>query len=38
VPLPLDLRGVRTTAGDYNAEDVGHALEPYSGTHSGSHV
>jgi superfamily II DNA or RNA helicase len=29
VPLPLDLRGVRTTAGDYNAEDVGHALEPY---------
>ncbi|MBE2180635.1 MAG: DEAD/DEAH box helicase [Chthoniobacterales bacterium] len=29
VPLRLDLRGVRTTAGDYNAEDLGHALEPY---------
>ena len=29
VPLSLDLRGVRTTAGDYNAEDLGHALEPY---------
>lgn len=29
VPLPLDLRGVRTTAGDYNADDLGHALEPY---------
>ncbi len=29
VPVPLDLRGVRTTAGDYNADDLGHALEPY---------
>lgn len=29
VPLPLDLRGVRTTAGDYNADDLGHAIEPY---------
>jgi superfamily II DNA or RNA helicase len=29
VPLSLDLRGVRTTAGDYNADDLGHAIEPY---------
>ena len=29
VPLQVDLRGVRTTAGDYNADDLGHALEPY---------
>jgi superfamily II DNA or RNA helicase len=29
VPLGLDLRGVRTTAGDYNADDLGHAIEPY---------
>lgn len=29
VPIQLDLRGVRTTAGDYNADDLGHALEPY---------
>jgi len=29
VPLRVDLRGVRTTAGDYNADDLGHALEPY---------
>jgi superfamily II DNA or RNA helicase len=29
VPLEIDLDGCRTTAGDYNAEDVGHALEPY---------
>jgi superfamily II DNA or RNA helicase len=29
VPLQIDLDGCRTTAGDYNAEDVGHALEPY---------
>lgn len=29
VPLGLDLRGVRTTAGDFNAEDLGHAIEPY---------
>ena len=25
----MDLGGVRTTAGDYNADDLGHALEPY---------
>jgi len=29
MPLSLDLRGVRTTAGDYNADDLGHAIEPY---------
>ncbi len=29
VPLEVDLRGVRTTAGDYSADDLGHALEPY---------
>jgi superfamily II DNA or RNA helicase len=29
VPLGIDLRGVRSTAGDYNAEDLGHALDPY---------
>ena len=29
VPLEIDLDGCRTTAGDWNAEDVGHALEPY---------
>ena len=29
VPLAMDLRGVRTTAGDFNADDLGHALEPY---------
>ena len=29
VPLGVDLRSVRTTAGDYSADDLGHALEPY---------
>ena len=29
VPLGINLRGVRTTAGDYSADDLGHALEPY---------
>lgn len=29
VPLGLDLSGVRTTAGDFNADDLGHAIEPY---------
>ena len=29
VPLEVDLRGVRTTVGDYSADDLGHALEPY---------
>jgi superfamily II DNA or RNA helicase len=29
VPLGMDLRSVRTTAGDYSADDLGHALEPY---------
>lgn len=29
VPLGMNLSGVRTTAGDYNADDLGHALEPY---------
>lgn len=31
VPLGMDLRGVRTTAGDFNAEDLGHVMEPYLG-------
>lgn len=29
IPLELDLTQVRTTNGDYNVGDVGHALEPY---------
>lgn len=29
VPLELSLRGVRTKAGDFSADDLGHALEPY---------
>ena len=29
VPLEMSLRGVRTTAGDFSADDLGHALEPY---------
>ena len=29
VPLGIDLDSVRTTAGDFNADDLGHALEPY---------
>ena len=30
VPINLDLRGtVRTTAGDFNSSDLGHALTPY---------
>jgi superfamily II DNA or RNA helicase len=29
VPLGMDLGSVRTTAGDFNADDLGHALEPY---------
>ncbi len=29
VPLGVDLRGVRTVAGDFNADDLGHAIEPY---------
>lgn len=29
VPLQVDLRGVRTSAGDFSADDLGHALEPY---------
>lgn len=29
VPLQIDLDGCRTTAGDFNEQDVGHALEPY---------
>jgi superfamily II DNA or RNA helicase len=29
VPLEVDLRGVRTSHGDYSADDLGHALEPY---------
>lgn len=28
VPLGIDLRKARTVAGDYNAEDLGHAIEP----------
>jgi superfamily II DNA or RNA helicase len=29
VPLGMDLGSVRTTAGDFNVDDLGHALEPY---------
>ena len=29
IPLKIDLHGVRTTAGDYNANDLCNALEPY---------
>ncbi len=29
VPLEIDLDGVRTVAGDYSADDLGHALDPY---------
>ena len=29
MPLQVDLEGVRTTGGDYSADDLGHALEPY---------
>lgn len=29
VPLRIDLEGVRTVAGDYSADDLGHALDPY---------
>ena len=31
VPLGLDLSGVRTTAGDFNPDDLAHAIEPYLG-------
>ena len=29
IPLKIDLRDVHTVAGDFNAEEVGHALEPH---------
>jgi superfamily II DNA or RNA helicase len=29
IPLKIDLHGVRTTGGDYNANDLGNAIEPY---------
>ena len=29
VPLPIDMAGVKTQAGDYSAKDVGTALDPY---------
>ncbi len=29
VPLGINLRGVRTSHGDFSADDLGHALEPY---------
>jgi superfamily II DNA or RNA helicase len=29
VPLGMDLRSVRTSRGDFSADDLGHALEPY---------
>lgn len=29
VPLGMDLSGVRTSRGDFSADDLGHALEPY---------
>jgi len=29
VPLGMDLSGVRTSHGDFSADDLGHALEPY---------
>ena len=31
IPLGLDLRGARTVAGDYNAEDLGEIIEPQLG-------
>ncbi len=31
LPLRIDLKGVRTTAGDYNDADLGGAIEPYIG-------
>src|SRR5205085_2363501 len=29
IPLEIDLDAVGTTAGDYNAADLGHAIAPY---------
>lgn len=29
IPLKIDMTTVKTTAGDYNAADIGNALEPY---------
>ena len=29
IPLKIDLRDVHTVAGDFNADEVGHALEPH---------
>lgn len=31
LPLDIDMRDVRVTAGDYSASDIGDALEPYLG-------
>ncbi len=31
IPLRLDLQSVKISAGDYNAGDIGHALEPFLG-------
>lgn len=31
LPLRINLDGVRTVAGDYSADDLGHALRPYLG-------
>ena len=31
IPLRLSLRSVKISAGDYNAGDIGHALEPFLG-------
>jgi len=29
MPIDINMKGVRTTAGDYNARDLGSAIEPY---------
>jgi superfamily II DNA or RNA helicase len=29
IPLQIDLRGVHSVAGDYSADELGHAIEPY---------
>lgn len=31
IPIKVDLNAVRSTAGDFRADDVGHAIEPYLG-------
>jgi superfamily II DNA or RNA helicase len=29
IPLQIDIRGVHSVAGDYSADELGHAIEPY---------